>query len=252
MATFNNRFTPRLETLDERALMSCTVWADAVAGSLLIQGDGESDQVTIGDDGHGHVTVTATGDGTHTFSGINWITVYTQGGNDTVKYTLWDSLAGNQIVDVFLGGGADTFRATLANGVDLLDDSSLAIQAWGAGGTDVLGVVATGVDVRGGKLRTTIDGGGAGDLINQHYNGKVASGALRMKSFGGVGNDVVLQSMRCKPGSKGSVGGLVDGGDGNDYLTLSMYLPPPITVVQAKVTGGAGNDIVVSDIHIWD
>src|SRR5262245_24522095 len=110
MSTFNNRFAPRLETLDERALPSCTVWADAAAGYLLIQGDNGNDQVTVGDDGHGHVTVTATGAGTHSFSGIHFIGVYTSGGNDVVTYTLWNSLAGQQDVEVGLGKGNDTFK----------------------------------------------------------------------------------------------------------------------------------------------
>jgi hypothetical protein len=244
MSTFNNRFSPRLETLDERALMSCTVWADGSA--LTVIGDGGNDQVTIGDHGNGNVFVTATGAGTKSFSGIQSILVATFDGDDDVRYYLWNSLAGKQALQVGLGDGNDYFRAKLANGVDLLNGSRLNIRAIGDGaddsGLDLLSVIATGVDILGGKLTTVLEGGASNDGINQRYDGKLVGGKLYMNTDGGAGNDVVIQTMRCRPGSSGLVQTMVYGNAGNDTLSLYLYLQPAVQKQLAFLWGGAGND----------
>ena len=252
MSTTNNRFSPRLETLDERALMSCTVWDDG--GYLTIIGDGGNDQVTIGDHGNGNVFVTATGAGTQSFSGIKSILVATFDGDDDVRYNLWSSLAGKQDLQVGLGDGNDYFRATLANGVDLLGGSWLNIRAIGDGaddsGLDLLNVIATGVDIRGGKLTTRIDGGASNDGINQRYDGKLVGGTLRMSTFAGAGNDVVIQTMRCRPGSSGRVMAAVDGGSGSDTMSLFLYLQPAVENQGAVLWGGAGLDSLAYNANV--
>lgn len=257
MATFNNRFTPRLETLDERALMSCTVWADAAAGALTVIGDSGDDQVTIGDHGNGNVFVTATGAGTKSFSGIKSILVATYGGDDDVRYYLWNSLVGKQDLQVGLGSGNDYFRATLANGVDLLNGSHLNIRALGdelsdtVGGLDLLNVIATGVDIRGGKLTTSIEGCASNDGINQRYDGKLVGGKLTMSTFGGTGNDVVIQTMRCRTGSSGQVMAAVNGGSGNDTMSLYLYLQPAVENKGAVLWGGAGSDNLAYNANVY-
>jgi hypothetical protein len=247
MSTFNNRFTPRLEGLDDRALMSCSV--GAVGGHVIVTGDAANDQVTIRDNGHGGVTVVATGAGVKSFTGINKITVNTEGGHDQVTYTLWGSLVGKQYVNVGLGspygvgaGGNDTFRATLANGIDLLPGSRLDLFVDGGGAKDNLNVIALGVDVRAGAvLKTQMTGGNGVDNITQRYNGEL-DGSLAMRTFAGAANDTVWQSMNCKPGSTGIIAGWVDGQDGNDSLSLFMYLQPAVTVTKADLIGGNGVD----------
>jgi hypothetical protein len=103
-------------------------------------------------------------------------------------------------------------------------------------------VIATGVDIRGGKLTTRIDGGANNDGINQRYDGKLVGGTLTMNTFAGTGNDVVLQTMRCRSGSSGTLGTRVGGNAGNDTLLLYVYLQPAVVKTEALLWGGPGSD----------
>src|SRR5689334_17739234 len=130
MAALKNKFAPQVEGLDQRALMNCTV--SAFAGQLAITGDSGNDQVTLRDNGRGTVTVAATGAPTQTFTGINKITINTEDGDDNVTYSMYGNLVGTQYVLVGLGsqygvngGGNDTFRATLMNGIDVLPNARI-------------------------------------------------------------------------------------------------------------------------------
>jgi len=255
MSALKNKFAPSVEALDQRAMMSCTVAASL--GHLTVTGDSGNDQVTIRDNGRGMVTVAATGAATQTFSGIHHITVNTEDGDDNVTYTMHGNLVTTQYVLVGLGstycvngGGNDTFRATLLNGIDILNGGRLDIIADGGGGDDFLSVTAIGVDVQqGGILKSQLAGGTGRDTLQQYFNG-LDNGAVVMRSHGGDEHDNIWQSMTFAAGSVGQTAGWVTGGDGDDSLSLFMNTQAGMFIAQADLIGGNGVDGFMSTPNV--
>lgn len=247
MSATKNTFAPQVEGLDQRALMNCTV--AAAFGHLTVTGDGADDQVTIRDNGRGMVTVAATGAPTQTFTGIHHITVNTEDGDDDVTYSVYGNVATTQYMVVGLGstygvngGGRDTFRATLLNGIDVVNGGRLDIIADGGGNDDFLSVTEVGVDVQaGGILKTQLTGGRGEDTVQQFFNG-LGNGSVTMRSHGGDDKDNVWQQMTFAPGSTGLTAGWVTGGTGDDSLALFMNTQPGQSVLQADLIGGDGLD----------
>src|SRR5262245_33371896 len=90
-------FAPRLEALEDRSLLSCTV---SISGSVLkIEGDGGANSVRITDNGTGaagNIVVKCDGTTTNVGPAITEIRVNTKGGNDSVRYDLSNDLLANQ------------------------------------------------------------------------------------------------------------------------------------------------------------
>src|SRR3954454_21923174 len=111
----SSRWTPRLESLDHRLLLSVTIQANGP--QIQLSGDNAADVVSITDNGQGRVSVTADGRNS-TFRGSSEIDVQTGGGNDSVAYQLTGSITSQSKVKIDLGDGDDTTNIS-ANGVCL-------------------------------------------------------------------------------------------------------------------------------------
>src|SRR5947209_1048535 len=115
----SRKVTPRLESLEDRCLLACTVSVDS-NGVLNITGDDTANSVQINDNGTGttgNITVICDGMTTTPAAAVTQIKVNTLGGNDTVLYSLTGNLNGQTRLRVDLGTGNDNFAATVNNNV---------------------------------------------------------------------------------------------------------------------------------------
>src|SRR5215470_4151014 len=100
-------FRPQLEALESRDCPSAAV-VTYIPHTLLILGDSGDNTVKISDNGAGTVTASVDLGTAVTKSGINYILVFTKGGNDTVNYNLTGTLTTPRLLSVDLGSLADT------------------------------------------------------------------------------------------------------------------------------------------------
>src|SRR5207249_760093 len=121
------KYRPALENLEGRSCPSVNV---VVHGhTLFVQGDAADNTVTITDQGDGHISATITGSSgtaTNSGAGIRNVIVTTQGGSDTVNYTLASDLTSNLNLGIDLGAYRDA--ATAVNTVNL-DFSQHAVSS---------------------------------------------------------------------------------------------------------------------------
>ena len=171
MARQTRRFVPRLEALDARALPSVSI-TEFPDGTLQIVGDDAANSIIISDAGNnlaGSVTVQADGQWYFSQGPITRISVYGNGGDDTVVYNLSSELSVNRTVSVDLGAGNDAFTANLDK--QTFDPGTdFVIQALGGGGKDALTLNATGVNI-GANAHFTVDfeGGHGKDGVTFNY-----------------------------------------------------------------------------------
>src|SRR5438034_321947 len=95
--SFRRTFTPRLESLDDRAMPSATVPFTEDNGILTIRGDQHANTIVVTDDGTGAANaVQVTIDGHDYFSqgAVTKIVVNSGGGADTVRYELTGEMIG--------------------------------------------------------------------------------------------------------------------------------------------------------------
>jgi hypothetical protein len=123
----NNRFTPRLEALEDRRL--CTIFiiphgpptpprtggAAALVGSVLLVVTNKpgANQAVIQDDGAGDVTVEWNGHTPPTFHGVTRIVLDGRGRRNDFTYTLTGNVTLAHEVDVRLDGTNSTFIPNL-------------------------------------------------------------------------------------------------------------------------------------------
>lgn len=171
MARQIRRFVPRLEALCERALMSVSI-TEFPDGTLQIVGDDTANVISISDTGKslpGSVTVEADGQIYFSQGPITRISVFGNGGNDSVEYTLSSDLTVNRTVSVDLGAGNDSFTATL-DGQNLGSGTDYVIQALGGGGKDTMRLDATGVNIADhAHLLVDFEGGKGKDGVMFNY-----------------------------------------------------------------------------------
>ncbi len=131
------RFLPRLEALEDRNLLSCSVVVNN--GILTITGDSAANTVTITDKGTGapgNVKVVCDGVPTNVMPAIKGIKVNTLDGLDSVRYQLAGNLQAGvaQNVLVNLGSGNDNFVSFFSAPGGLLNNSSLGLNVKGGVG----------------------------------------------------------------------------------------------------------------------
>src|SRR5262249_1978927 len=94
-------FRPQLEPLETRHCPSAVV--TSIPHARLNLGDSGNNTVQISDNGSGTVTASVDWTPAVTKSGINYILVFTKGGNDTVNYNLTGPLTTPRLLSVDLG-----------------------------------------------------------------------------------------------------------------------------------------------------
>lgn len=183
-------FVPRLEALEDRQLLSCTVTEDP--GILKITGDDGINNIEITDNGSdsaGNVTVLCDGVSRTSSTAIRQIIVKTKKGNDTINYSVTGtfSLRAPRFFTVDLGKGNDTFNLNFASGVA----HHLSWDVKGGDGQDA--VNATLGNVRNRALVNGIFKGQDGnDSYSVNLAGDLRTGAdVRFDFNGGDDSDVL-------------------------------------------------------------
>ena len=239
----SNRFIPRLEVLNERALPSVTAEVDG--GILRILGDQRANDIVVNDngtDGTDAITVTVDGvplDFTLT-EAVTKVVVRAGGQVDTVTYNLTGDFATTRKVDVWLGNQDDTFNGNLGAWA-VAADGDLTLLVHGCNGQDILNVTGTGnVD---GNLTVKLYGGNGKDDVGVDLAG-VFNGTIDLLVFGGNGKDVVRGHLAAATGSAGTVTAKVCGANGVDDLGLMVDGDGVDGLtVDAQLRGGNGKDV---------
>ncbi len=102
---------------------------------------------------------------------------------------------------------------------------------------------------KGSQLNVTESGGAGTDQLSFSYSGEM-DGVLRTHLAGGPGGDTESAMIAEAYDSSGSTSASVDGGKGNDTLTLSLSNLPPVGDQQASssehlagaINGGKGTN----------
>jgi hypothetical protein len=235
------RFLPRLEALEDRSLLSCTVSVNS--GILTITGDSGPNKVTITDKGTGapgNIMVVCDSVPTNVMPAIKGIKVLTLDGIDSVRYQLAGNLQAGvaQNVLVNLGSGNDNFVSFFSAPGGLLNNSSLGLNVKGGAGQDTLHVrYTTDVDIRSGAtLSVNLDGGEDADSIFLGYQGEL-DGKLTLNADGGAANDMVQADLTLDCGSTGGDLSRVRGGLNADRLIhrITQSCPSDPVSIDGKV-----------------
>jgi hypothetical protein len=83
---FSHAVPAMVESMERRLCLSVSVSQDGA--TLLIQGDGADDRISIVDHGGGDVTVEANGGGVRDFAGVDLVRARSGGGGDSVDYLI--------------------------------------------------------------------------------------------------------------------------------------------------------------------
>ena len=204
--SFGNRFSLRLETLDDRVVPSCTVLQEGT--TLTITGDNKSNDIQIVDDGT-MVTVTCDGDPAEAFTDVTKIVVRAGNGQDVVGYDLAIAdppmgeagVAVERTLDMKLGNGVDTFTGSIAG--DLVEGSVLDVSVGGCNGKDTLGFDVAGDVAAGVDLNVELRGGNGQDVILSSYAGMLL-GTLTWDVTGGNGKDELTANMSFDANTNGT------------------------------------------------
>jgi hypothetical protein len=261
------RFRPRLEALEDRALLAVTA---SFAGSVLtFTGTNAADAVALDDDGAGTIAFTATGAGSSSFRGVKQIVLNLKGGNDTVAYNLSGNLITARTINADLGAGNDSFVANFA-GRDLLGDMNLSVK--GGAGNDHVEMNLIGFVASGTTLNATVNGNDGKDQVLASMAGAVrgraefdvggnrGADAFTLNAMadvdvatGGV-LDVASRSTMLNLDYRGELDGklLLDaaGDNGKDALSANLVLDAGSTGSvgssdhPATIDGKRGNDVL--------
>jgi hypothetical protein len=267
-------FLPRVERLESRVCLSCTV---DVRGSMLrIIGDGGANSATVTDDGEGGVVATCNGGAAVTASGIRRITIDTKGGNDTVNVNVTGELTSRLNIDLVLGAGNDVadlnfaaisdelrIKADLGSGDDLIDinldqeireDGEVDIDVRGQDGADQF-ILSVNEVRAGAELNVRFDGGRGNDTLDVRLGDPVDEDAeIKIDARGGDGNDALTVDATtfgtgANIGEGAEVEVRLDGGRGNDNLNVS-FEGEVDGQLELRLDGGDGNDTVVANVTV--
>jgi hypothetical protein len=242
-------FVPRLEALEARALLSCTV---TVSGTTLsITGDNGNNSVQVidrGSPGAGNITAICDGMTTTPPGAISTIRINTNAGNDAVSYTLAGNLTGFRRVSINLGTGNDSFNGQIAG--SLFNGSDFQISGQGSTGNDSLAMTVAGSLLNGSSLKANLDGGTGNDMLVEQTTGSVMDGSLlQLDASGSTGNDVLFSNLASNVTNGSQLQTHLDGGTGNDVLRLHAgdSAIQNGSALILSVTGGDGNDDIGLD-----
>ena len=224
---------PRVETLEERKVLSATMSLSNQGHTLQIVGDRSDNHIAITQTDH-DVQVTADGDPTQRFTGITSILVSTGDGNDDVRVIYGfnpqpdppgDTLRPSFDLRVSLGAGDDTFVGDI-----MFPPGPCRVGVDGSLGNDNV------------TFRTVVD---PNDRGLNHPNDASALFYANLGAGDDVFNgDFVFPPDPCQV--------IVMGGDGNDNVTCidrntRSVSGPNVSSTLFSVYLGAGNDVFNGD-----
>ena len=263
MSQKRQSFCPRVEALEERALMACNVFVGP-GGVLNIIGDGAADTIRLEDDGLATVHVDATGFGSHTFTGIRSIVVDSGAGDDFVFYNLQGDLQAGvtRTFDAALREGDDRFFATLYNPntgkySDFQQGSLLLLGVKAHEGNDDLFFDAGGgVDMDHATMKIGFHGNDGDDRIGMSWAGLNDHGGVTFWSYGGEGNDLIRQSMWADPASvapsPGGLRSIAEGQAGDDVIYNYVDAPWAVSTDSSYIDGGDDKDVGMGNVKIFN
>jgi hypothetical protein len=214
------RFLPRLETLSDRVVPSCT-W-ETVDGVLTITGDSKANDVQIVDDGT-RLTITCDGEDVPVEDGVTDVVVKTLSGADTVSYEFTGgdtAVAVTRDIKVCLGNGWDTFNGSMTG--DLAAGSAVDLEVRGNNAKDSLNFDVTGDVLTDAKLNVFLGGGNGKDVVTGDYIG-VLTGELTWDVTGGNGKDEAGGDYTFEAGSTGLADVTIFGDRAPDALQLMVF-----------------------------
>lgn len=279
------RTQPRLEPLEERALLSCDVFARD--GTLFIRGDDAANVVSVAATG-ARVSVTCDNAPAMTFDGIGQVVADLGAGNDTFDAALNPPPASATppaplAMRLSVQGGLGADRITSRMGVQptpFLPSMTFEVNADGGAGNDVVSAnafvhpaAAQGYYpwpwVPEARFTMSLNGGLGDDDVSARM-GIEPTPFLPVTHFnlamdGGLGNDILSVNTNVDPGAlvgfnpqpePPAVRINVDlrGGDGADRITSRMGVEPtpflpPVVDVNLTADGGVGNDVLDAEFR---
>jgi hypothetical protein len=255
------RFTPRLESLEDRLVPALHLTALGVSvmqfGTLVqITGASTKDMITIldnGTDNDGAVQVTfspkKTGATSPFFSHgkVTLIAINTKGGNDTVSYTLSQAGAdtASRSIHCELGSGKDSFAGKIADG--LAGGARWEVSVHGGSGKDSERFDCAGRLEGGSNLSVSLFGDSDRDTIKADWSVRLPSQAnVVFKADGGSGKDNIDCNFIFGPIATefgGRFSADVFGGSSKDTLHLSTSGSGNLTLHHAQIDGGGNDDV---------
>jgi hypothetical protein len=232
-----HRFQPKLELLDDRIVPSCT-WD--IAGSVLtITGSNDGDDIAITDDGT-LLSVTCDGEAIgDDLSGVTEVIVRSGNGEDTVSYELTGDLSGERVLDIRMGNRDDTFTGDVSG--NLLDGSSLTIEARGCNGKDSLAFDVAGDVAADAALAVDLGGGNGKDVLGGSFAG-ILLGDLTWHVNGGNGKDEMAGDFTFDATSTGT----------NDVEYLGWNAPDTVALFVTDNSGDDGDDTTEDESTLGD
>jgi hypothetical protein len=237
----------RVECLESRVCPSVSVNTIAIQGGneLQIVGDNNADTINITDQGNGHIDVTnGAGKVLGSADGVTLIKLDGKNGQDTVNYTLANTLTNTEKVVLNLGKKADHATVNLSQGIN---GANLHLDVEGGAGPDSIGVTlgsltaakehivlnggdgADNIAVSGDEanidaasvLNLGISGGAGADSLTTTFSGQVL-GKLNLHTQGNQGADTIVSNVTVDAGSTGIVCAVAAGNKGADDVTLNV------------------------------
>jgi hypothetical protein len=278
LSSRRQRFTPQLESLEERQLLNGAPISASLSGSTLtVRGSQSNDNIQINDDGT-HVQVFAfqpAGSSTSlgVFTNISNIVVDTRGGNDLVRYMIQGTnplqigqpgnVAINHNLTASLGSGNDRFEANVVATLQLPNvattlsslgsGSHLSMNVSGGAGDDVA-LFRAGIIGANSSLLFKFDGGAGNDNFTTQYGipgvGQQANTSVRLVFTGDAGNDQAVVSVLGDLTSTSELSEDLEGGAGNDSIFSLFNQGNMDGSVDLFTDGGAGNDKIFADYEM--
>jgi hypothetical protein len=273
-----SRFRPRLEALEERALLSVSVSLVPAGSGMGLTIDASQSTahnvISIFNNGNGLIKGYVTGDpdgaGFFTFFGVGVGIVGGPGGTDVYYYQRGEQVTHSVcLVVAEFGGGKNTFAANLQGStlMGLVD-----FRVFGGGGNDSISINATNVTIAGSLggvasfVRDDHSPPGGTTNFSEDYSG-VNSGQLVVWVDGGTDTQDTLRldatflgtppSRSTIPGRGGSLFGVAPGdlslfgGAGDNNLDMLLFSPGGLSLT-GDVYAGSGTNSCFRTANVKD
>jgi len=238
------RSRPSLEALEAR-------WCPSAAGivqhgsTLLIQGDGSNDTITVSDNGQGGVTASITlvkGTQTKTATGITDIKIDAGGGNDTITYGLTGSLSQQEKLMLCLDQGSSQATLDYSQG---LTDATLAIAIGGGTGSNQLTTRFGALTNSRLNLTECLASGSATSHVS--FGGLLSGSDATVLISSGTGNDQVFAQLGSETNS--NLQFLAHLGSGANSFDLDESGSLQNAVAHFDIDASAGGNTITFNTH---
>lgn len=230
----------RVEQLESRRLLACTL---SGSSTLTIVGDAGDNEIRIIDSGDDQLIILC--DGTETVREANRLVVRSGDGADVIDHWLESDLVSARTILYDLGAGDDLLFADFSGYGDFTLFERFSVNATGGAGDDGLYVGLGNVD---DSASVTINGLDGRDWILTALDGDLF-GRMTSRMLGGSGDDEICFCSSSALGwdqfFSGRLTVSIDGGYGNDIVEADLEGAVIEARVRLSIRGGAGNDDVL-------